>query len=72
MTGPEKRDEAVQHYKDALVKTAYFEELMASRLASLADDLEKQGYPAFADAIQQACHCHRAASIKSRAIAAVL
>jgi hypothetical protein len=58
--------------KDALVKTAHFEELVASRLASLADDLEKQGYLALADVIQQACHRHRAACIKSGAIAAGL
>jgi hypothetical protein len=48
------------------------QEGLAFDLAMLADELERQGQPETADLLQQACHHHRASSIKSRAIAASL
>jgi hypothetical protein len=59
-------------YKAALEKVAHEQEGLASDLAMLADELERQGQPETADLLQQACHHHRASSIKSRAIAASL
>jgi len=51
---------------------AQVEESIASVLALLADELERQGQPETADMLQQAGHQHRAASIQSRALAASL
>jgi hypothetical protein len=59
-------------YKAALQKVAQEQEGLASDLAMLADELERQGQPETADLLQQACHHHRISSIKSRAIAASL
>ena len=55
------------HYKAALEGMAQVEESIASALAMLADELERQGQPETADMLQ-----HRAASIQSRALAASL
>lgn len=51
---------------------AQVQEGLASHLAMLTDELERQGQPETATLLQQACHRHRASSIKSRAIAASL
>jgi hypothetical protein len=59
-------------YKAALEKVAQEQEGLAFHLAMLADELERQGQPETANMLQQACHHHRASSIKSRAIAASL
>jgi hypothetical protein len=59
-------------YKAALQKVAQEQEGLASDLAMLADELERQGQPETANLLQQACHHHRISSIKSRAIAASL
>jgi hypothetical protein len=60
------------HYKAALEGIAQVEESIASVLAMLAAELERQGQPETADMLQQAGHQHRAASIQSRALAASL
>ncbi|EIM26695.1 hypothetical protein MicloDRAFT_00032450 [Microvirga lotononidis] len=64
--------QAASDYKAALKKMAQVQEGLASHLASLADELERYGQPETADLLQQACHRHRASSIKSRAIVASL
>jgi hypothetical protein len=63
---------AMLGYKAALKESARGEEGIASALAIMADELERQGQPETADMLQQACHHHRATSIKNRAIAASL
>ena len=62
----------VSDYKAALEKVAQVQEGLAFHLAMLADVFERQGQPETADLLQQACHHHRASSIKSRAVAASL
>jgi hypothetical protein len=62
--------EARRNYKVVLVKSALFEETLASHFSALADEIEKQGHPSIAEMLQQASHRHRAFSLKSRAIAA--
>jgi hypothetical protein len=59
-------------YKAALEGMAQVEESIASVLALMAGELERRGQPETADMLQQAGHQHRAASIKSRALAASL
>jgi hypothetical protein len=56
-------------YRAALDMAAETEEIFASQLALLADELERQGQPATADLLQQACHRHRASSMINRALA---
>jgi hypothetical protein len=63
---------AILGYKAALVRAALVEEGIASQLAMMADEMDRQGQPKVADMLQQAGHHHRAASIRSRAIAASL
>ena len=62
--------QAHQDYRDALEHTAQIEEVLATQFAMLADELERQGQHRVADLLQGASRHHRAASIKSRAIAA--
>jgi hypothetical protein len=59
-------------YKAALEKMAQLGEDLASDLARLADELDRQGQPETADMLLQASHHHRTSSIRSRAIAASL
>jgi hypothetical protein len=59
-------------YKAALEKMAQLGEDLASDLARLADELDRQGQPETADMLLQASHQHRTSSIRSRAIAASL
>jgi hypothetical protein len=59
-------------YKAALEKMAQLGEDLASDLARLADELNRQGQPETADMLLQASHHHRASSIRSRALAASL
>jgi DNA-binding ferritin-like protein len=63
---------AASDYQAALEKIAQIQEGLASELASLADELDRQGQPETADMLLQASHYHRASSIRSRAVAAVL
>jgi hypothetical protein len=55
-----------------LEKGAQVKEGIASTLATMADELDRQGLSQIADMLQQASHYHRSASIKSRVIAASL
>ena len=64
--------QAILDYKAALEGMAQVEEAIAVQMAMLAEELERQGQPETANMLQQACHHHRASSIKSRAIAASL
>jgi hypothetical protein len=59
-------------YQATLEKMAQVQEGLASELARLADELDRQGQPETADMLLQASHYHRASSIRSRAIAAAL
>ena len=61
---------AGQDYRDALEHSAQIEEVLASQFAMLADELERQGQNRVADLLRGASRHYRAASIKSRAIAA--
>jgi hypothetical protein len=64
--------QATLDYKAALDDIAQTHDALASQLAGLANEVERQRQPALADAIQQAGHHHRASSIKYRALAASL
>jgi hypothetical protein len=68
---PEVRRAALK-YKAALENSAQAHEALASHLALLANDLKQYGQPKLTDMLQQACHQHRASSIKYRALAASL
>jgi type VI protein secretion system component VasK len=71
MQGPTTQARQVAlDYKAALEKVAQEQEGLASDLAMLADELERQGQPETACLLKQASHHHRASSIRSRAIAA--
>jgi hypothetical protein len=59
-------------YQATLEKMAQVQEGLASELARLADELDRQDQPETADMLQQAGYHHRVASIRSRAIAASL
>jgi hypothetical protein len=63
---------ATSDYQAALEKMAQIQEGLASELARLADELDRQSQPETADMLLQASHYHRASSIRSRAIAAAL
>jgi hypothetical protein len=69
-TGEPEQD--IFDYKAALEGMAKVEEAVAMELAMLADELERKDQPQAAEMLQQACHHHRAFSIKSRALAASL
>jgi cysteine sulfinate desulfinase/cysteine desulfurase-like protein len=69
------RDTAERHlaalgYKAALEESAQAQEAVATRLATLADELEQQGQASAAEMLQQASHRYRAYSMADRAIAA--
>jgi hypothetical protein len=59
-------------YKQALEDTARAEEVLASHLVRLADEIERQGLPKVADLLQQSGQRYRASSITNRAVAASL
>jgi hypothetical protein len=59
-------------YRAALEKGAQVEEGIASTLAMMAAELNRQGQSQIAEMLQQASHYHRSVSIKSCAIAASL
>jgi hypothetical protein len=63
---------ATSDYQAALEKMAQIQEGLASELARLADELDRQGQSETADMLLQGSHYHRASSIRSRAIAAAL
>ncbi|EIM26641.1 hypothetical protein MicloDRAFT_00031900 [Microvirga lotononidis] len=64
--------QAASDYKTTLEKMAQVQERLASHLAMLADELVRYGQPETAELLQQACHRHRASSIKCHAIVASL
>jgi hypothetical protein len=72
MRDPPDVRRAALDYKAALESAAQAHEALASRLALLANNLEQYGQPKLTDLHQQACHQHRASSIKYRALAASL
>ncbi len=72
MREPANVRRAVLDYKAALEDVARAHEALASHLALCANDLEQHGQPKLTDLHQQACHQHRASSIKYRALAASL
>jgi hypothetical protein len=72
MRDPPSVRRAALDYKAALEDVAQAHKALASHLALLANDLEQYGQPKFTDMHQQACHQHRASSIKYRALAASL
>ena len=63
---------ATSDYHAALEKMAQVQEGLASDLARLADELDRQGQSETADMLLQASHYYRASSIRSRAIAIAL
>ena len=61
-----------QDAKDVLEHIAQTEEVLASRFARLADELERQGQPCIAEFLQVASRHHRDRSLKSRSLVASL
>jgi hypothetical protein len=59
-------------YRNALAMVATTDEVLASQFALLAGDLEHQGQAWIAAMLRQASHRHKAAGIKSRALASAL
>ena len=63
-------EQALQDYRDALEYTAQTQEVLATQLAMLAEELERQGQHQIAELLQGASRRHRALGLKNRLIAA--
>ena len=59
--------QAALYYRVTLEKGAQVEEGIASTLAMIADEMDRQGQSQIAEMFQQTSHRHRVGSIKSRA-----
>jgi hypothetical protein len=68
MRDPAGSRQSALAYRQALKNAVRIEELLASHLTLLADELEQQGQSEIADMLQQASHYHRANSMMTTAL----